>query len=64
MDNIQNLETELEMLKTQNNIKRYTLIVQFNDKIFRLINTTPTGELRNELTELNILHQAILTTIL
>lgn len=40
--------------------KQYELANNFRAKINKLINTTPTGELRNELTELNILFESFL----
>jgi len=43
-------------------IKRYELINLFRKKISLLISQTPTGELRNELSELNILYETILVT--
>ncbi len=61
---IKEMESELNKLKHQNATERFEYIKQFNTKINLLISKTPTGELRNELSELNILYHAILETII
>jgi hypothetical protein len=42
-------------------IETFSNLSEFDKIMNRLINTTPTGELRNDLTSLNILFQIILT---
>lgn len=57
------LEDALKIVTTerQNAIaKRYELANSFRNKMNLLISKTPTGELRNELSELNILYETIL----
>lgn len=61
---IRNMESDLNRLKNQNSRERMEFINQFNSKMNSLINSTPTGELRNDLSELNILYHAILETII
>lgn len=58
--NIENQITELNILKKElinhiNNDNKQ-IEVQFENLINKLISITPTSELRNELTNLNILH--------
>ena len=60
---INNLEVNLKRLKEEVSQEKMKLINEFNKKMNHIINITPTGDLRNEITELNILHQAILETI-
>jgi hypothetical protein len=61
---ILNLQSELKILSFENNRERYKMSIQFNTLISELISKTPSGELRNKLTELNILHNAITETII
>lgn len=59
----QELENALKVIATEKQdaiAKRFELANSFRMKINLLISKTPTGELRNELSELNILHEAIL----
>lgn len=60
---ILNRESELQALRNKNSRERVLNVVQFQNKINELIHKTPTGELRNQLTELNLLHLAIMETI-
>ncbi len=60
---ILNRESELQALRNKNSRERIMNVVKFQNKINELINKTPTGELREQLTELNILHLAIMETI-
>ncbi len=52
--------TELRTFKSNLKDQKEKYIEQFNNKINKLISETPTGDLRNELTELNILHNSII----
>lgn len=61
---IANMESELQRLKNENSRNRMKCVEEFNKKINQLINSTPTGELRDELCELNILYISILETII
>lgn len=56
---IRKKEKEIAELKNQLAKDRAGFIAQFNSKMTEMINKTPTGELRNNLTDLNILFQAV-----
>lgn len=56
---ILNARAALKQLELECTRKRVKLVHAFTDKINGLIAKTPTGELRNELTELNILFISI-----
>lgn len=60
---ILNLEASLRVLKNQNLRERQELINNFSKKINKLIEQTPTGDLRNEYTDLNILFNLICETL-
>jgi hypothetical protein len=61
---ILNMESELKRLQYENSRERMKFATQFTKKIESLINQTPTGDLRNELTDLNILFVAMCDTII
>jgi hypothetical protein len=59
----QELENAIKAIRAERAnaiMRRYDLANQFRGKMGLLISKTPTGELRNELSELNILHEALL----
>ena len=48
---------KLKNFKRENTLSNYNTINSFRNKINKLISTTPTGELRNELTDISILFE-------
>lgn len=60
---IRNLEMHLQDLKSKISLERLGNVIAFEKKLNELISKTTTGELRNELTELNILFIAIMVTV-
>lgn len=62
-DKIWELEHQIAVLKKKNDRERSELINQFNNKMNQLINQTPTGDLRDELTHLNILFLGVVDSI-
>ena len=60
---IKSMREDLRQLEHDNQMEKTRLSNEFREKMETLIANTPTGELRNQLTDLNILHHAIMETL-
>ena len=60
MENIKELRERIKILERGEAKEKYKHVCMFNEKINELINKTPTSELRNDITDLNILFHLII----
>jgi hypothetical protein len=57
---VRNLQIAIKDLKRELLVDLYDKDKKFNDYINKLINNTPSGQIRNSLTNINILHQELM----